>query len=428
MKIQKNNMKNQFTRNTIWLILEKVFQLTLGLFVGIWTARYLGPENFGVLNFGASFITFFTVICSLGLENVIIKYFVDHRKQNNVILFSAIAIRFVTSIISILVLYFIVSLFYNDQKIIIVVITLQSLALIFSSLDTIDFWFQSLLMSRYVVIAKSIARLCVSAWKIYLLISGASLEFFALSSAIEAMILGFLLLIIYFKKNSIKTISFSVKYSKELFSNSYHFILSGLLISVFTQLDKIMLGNLIGQESVGIYSVAANIATLWFMVPLAVINSSRPIILKKRRDSLNLYQRNLKHLYAFIWWIGIFVSLIISIFSDNIISVLYGEKYTEAARPFAVLTWASIFSLLGTARNIWIVSENVSRYVKYFFLIGILVNFILNYIFINLYNILGASIATLIAQFISTIIAPLFFRKTRESTYLMLQALIFKKS
>lgn len=425
MNIVKKFKGNKFTSNTIWLILEKVFQLILGLVVGIWTARYLGPSNYGILNYGASFIAFFSVICSLGLENVIIKYFVDYPKKHNIILFSAITIRFVTSIISVLVIYLIVSITHYDEKLVIAVITLQSLALLFNSLDTIDYWFQSRLMSMYVVIAKSIARLFVSIWKINLLISGASLQFFALSSAIEAMILGVILLVIYFKKNSIH-LSFSGNYSKELLLNSYHFILSGLLVTLFTQMDRIMLGNLIDQESVGVYSVASTIATLWYFVPLAVINSARPIILKKKQVSISKYQEKLKQLYAFIFWLGLLVSLFITLFSNLIIKTLYGQQYIEAAAPLAILIWASVFSLLGTARNIWIVSEGVNKYTKYYFLIGMLVNFVLNYIFINCFGVVGSAVATLIAQITTTIIAPMLFTKTRGSTYLMSQALLLR--
>ncbi|PFQ37848.1 flippase [Bacillus cereus] len=424
-----NNVKkfkvNKFTSNTIWLILEKIFQLILGLVVGIWTARYLGPSNYGILNYGASFIAFFSVICSLGLENVIIKYFVDYPRKNNVILFSAIIIRFVTSIISILAIYLIVSITHYDEKLVIAVITLQSLALIFNSLDTIDYWFQSRLMSMYVVIAKSVTRFIVSIWKVYLLISNASLQLFALSSSIEAMILGVILLVVYFKKNPVN-FSFSKYYSKELFLNGYHFILSGLLVTIFTQMDRIMLGNLIGQESVGIYSVASNIATLWYFVPLAVINSARPIILKMKQISIVEYQEKLKQLYAFIFWLGLLVSLFITVCSNLIIQTLYGQQYIEAAIPLAILIWASVFSLLGTARNIWIVSEGVNKYTKYYFLIGMFVNFVLNYIFINYFGVVGSAVATLIAQIITTIVAPLFFVKTRESTYLMSQALMLK--
>ncbi|PEN32201.1 flippase [Bacillus toyonensis] len=425
MSIVKKFKVNKFTSNTIWLILEKVFQLILGLVVGIWTARYLGPSNYGMLNYGASFIAFFSVICSLGLENVIIKYFVDYPKKNNIILFSAITIRFVTSIISVLVIYLIVSIIHYDEKLVIAVITLQSLALIFNSIDTIDYWFQSRLMSMYVVIAKSVTRLIVSVWKIYLLISNASLQLFALSSSIEAMILGVILLVVYFKKNPIN-VSFSKGYSKELFLNGYHFILSGLLVTLFTQMDRIMLGNLIGQESVGVYSVASNIATLWYFVPLAVINSARPIILKMKQISIVEYQEKLKQLYAFIFWLGLLVSLFITVLSNLIIKTLYGQQYIEAAIPLAILIWASVFSLLGTARNIWIVSEGVNKYTKYYFLIGMFVNFVLNYIFINLFGVIGSAVATLIAQITTTIVAPLFFTKTRESTYLMSQALILK--
>ncbi|WP_410984293.1 flippase [Bacillus cereus] len=425
MNVAKKIKVNKFTSNTIWLILERVFQLVLGLVVGIWTARYLGPSNYGVLNYGASFVAFFSVICSLGLENVIIKYFVDYPKKNNVILFSAITIRLVVSIISILVIYFIVSITHYNEKIIIAVIMLQSLALIFNSLDTIDYWFQSRLMSMYVVIAKSIARLFASIWKVYLLVSGASLQFFALSGAIEAMVVGIILLVIYFKKNSIH-VSFSRYYSKELLLNSYHFILSGLLVTLFTQMDRIMLGNLIGQESVGVYSVASTIATLWYFVPLAVINSSRPIILKKRQVSIPEYQLSLKRLYSFIFWLGVLVAVFITLFSNVIIKSLYGRQYIEAAIPLAILIWASVFSLLGTARNIWIVSEGVNKYTKYYFLIGMFVNFVLNYIFINLFGVLGSAIATLIAQITTTIMAPMLFKKTKESTYLMSQALILR--
>ncbi|AMR87735.1 flippase [Bacillus thuringiensis] len=424
-----NNVKkfkvNKFTSNTIWLILEKIFQLILGLVVGIWTARYLGPSNYGILNYGASFIAFFSVICSLGLENVIIKYFVDYPRKNNIILFSAIIIRFVTSIISILVICLIVSITHYDEKLVIAVITLQSLALIFNSLDTIDYWFQSRLMSMYVVIAKSVTRFIVSIWKVYLLISNASLQLFALSSSIEAMILGVILLVVYFKKNPIN-FSFSKYYSKELFLNGYHFILSGLLVTLFTQMDRIMLGNLIGQESVGIYSVASNIANLWYFVPLAVINSARPIILKMKQISIVEYQEKLKQLYAFIFWLGLLVSLFITVCSNLIIQTLYGQQYIEAAIPLAILIWASVFSLLGTARNIWIVSEGVNKYTKYYFLIGMFVNFVLNYIFINYFGVVGSAVATLIAQIITTIVAPLFFAKTRESTYLMSQAMMLK--
>ncbi|WP_257144492.1 flippase, partial [Bacillus thuringiensis] len=427
--LKMNNVKkfkvNKFTSNTIWLILEKIFQLILGLVVGIWTARYLGPSNYGILNYGASFIAFFSVICSLGLENVIIKYFVDYPRKNNIILFSAIIIRFVTSIISILVICLIVSITHYDEKLVIAVITLQSLALIFNSLDTIDYWFQSRLMSMYVVIAKSVTRFIVSIWKVYLLISNASLQLFALSSSIEAMILGVILLVVYFKKNPIN-FSFSKYYSKELFLNGYHFILSGLLVTLFTQMDRIMLGNLIGQESVGIYSVASNIATLWYFVPLAVINSARPIILKMKQISIVEYQEKLKQLYAFIFWLGLLVSLFITVCSNLIIQTLYGQQYIEAAIPLAILIWASVFSLLGTARNIWIVSEGVNKYTKYYFLIGMFVNFVLNYIFINYFGVVGSAVATLIAQIITTIVAPLFFAKTRESTYLMSQAMMLK--
>src|SRR5690606_1863501 len=133
--------------------------------VGIWMARYLGPENLGIINYGVSLIAFFTVICNLGIENVIIKDFINDKKNKGNILFSTIIIRFLVSVISIFTIFLIVSIIHYNEELIITIIVLQSLSLIFRSLDTIDYWFQSELASKYTVMAKTLARTVVSAWK-----------------------------------------------------------------------------------------------------------------------------------------------------------------------------------------------------------------------------------------------------------------------
>ena len=55
--------------------------MLLSLVVGVLTARYLGPGNYGLVNYGAAYVGFFSSLCTLGINNVIVKDFIDHPDE-----------------------------------------------------------------------------------------------------------------------------------------------------------------------------------------------------------------------------------------------------------------------------------------------------------------------------------------------------------
>ena len=64
---------NKELNNASWLIAGKVIQMSLSLLIGVWTARYLGPGNYGTINYANSYVAFFMAFCTLGINSVIIK-------------------------------------------------------------------------------------------------------------------------------------------------------------------------------------------------------------------------------------------------------------------------------------------------------------------------------------------------------------------
>lgn len=58
--LKSNQGFMKYFKNTSWFLLEKILRLTVGLFVGILVARYLGPEKFGLFSYAQSFVGFFT--------------------------------------------------------------------------------------------------------------------------------------------------------------------------------------------------------------------------------------------------------------------------------------------------------------------------------------------------------------------------------
>ena len=421
----KSLRKRNVAKNAMWMISERIIQMIISLFVGVISARYLGPENYGTLNYGLALVTLFSSIAKLGLESIIVKEYISNKDKNGLIMGSALLLRMISGLLSIVTIMIYISIFNPNDHVIFITTLLQSLILIFEVFDLIDFWFQSQLKSKYVAIAKTIAYIVMSVYKIILLVLGKSVEWFAFATSLEYIVILIILSIMYYKNGGQK-LKVSLKLGANLLKQSYHFIISGLLVTIYTQMDKIMIGHYIDQTQVGLYSAATAISSMWGFIPNAIINSMRPTIYDAKEKNEELYLRRLKQLYAIVFWCGAFFALGITIFSKLIVEILYGQEYLGATIPLIILSWSTIFAYLATARGVWVVCENKNKYTKRYVFWGAIVNLILNAILIPTIGICGAAIATLIAQIIVAMLAPAFYKDTKASVRHMLDAIFLK--
>lgn len=422
--IFKKIFSNKVAGNTIWIISERVVQMIISIIVGALSARYLGPSNYGLLNYGAAFVTFFSCIAKLGLDSIIVKEIIDNNENEGTIIGTSIVMRMISSIISIIIMVSLISILKPSDNVIILLSFLQSLSIIFQIYEIIDCWFQSKLKSKYVSIAKIIAYLVVSVYKIFLLVTEKSVVWFAVSMSLDYFIILIILLIMY-KKNKGQKFVVSKEKAKYLLKNSYHFIISGLVVIMYSQMDKIMIGNMIDEFQLGLYSAASTICGYMGFVPEAIINSFRPIIYEAKKNNKK-YLEKLKMLYFIVFWLGIMFCIFVTIFSKSIILILYGEEYISAQITLIIAVWYTAFAYLGSARSIWIVSEKKNKYVKKYVIIGGIINLLLNLSLIPSLGINGAAIATLISQIVVALIAPLFYKETRVSTKIIIEGIFLK--
>lgn len=416
---------NKFFSNTIWLVGGRIFQLLLSLIIGRITAQYLGPSNYGIIEYTSSYVAFFTAICTLGFTNTVVKELMDRPGKQGDTLGTMMFFRICSSIISSVMLVCLIYVIDKGDWIIVCVGFLQSLTLIFQSFDIISYWYQSNLESKVSVKIQTYAYLIMAFYKIVILILQKDVIWFAFTTALENLAIAILLLISYYLRKGQK-LTISLSHGKAMLRRSYQFILSGLISTVYAQMDRIMLKQMLNEAIVGLYSAAMNISGIWNFVLLALVNSAQPIIIaSKERDEV-LYIKQLKRLYAAIIWIGIVVTGGICLFAKQLIWILYGTRYLDAANTLKISSWYTIFAMLGTARGIWIVCEGKAKYAKYYFTMGAVVNIILNYLLIPYMGSEGAALATLVTQVITAIIAPLCFKETRIHTRYVLEAFFLK--
>lgn len=421
----KRKITNRFIKNTSWLIFEHIFRMALSLVVTGLMARYLGTRNYGLISYGMAYISIFTVICKLGIDSILVNEIIRDRKNTGEIIGTTIFLRLASSILSIFTIYFIVKYLNPDNKTLQMITLIQSISLLFVSFDTVTFWFQSNLQSKYAVVAKSIAFLIVSSWRLILIFIGASVDFFATATIIEAVIIGIFILIFYFRYEGQK-FQISLKRAKHLLEKGYHFIIAGLLITVYTQIDKIMLGQLANESVVGIYTAAMTVSGFWMFIPNAIIESARPMIMAAKYDNEEHYKRRYSQLYSTVIWMGVLASIVITIMSKWIILIIFGSGYLGSSNVLNGLIWSRIFSLIGVTRSIWLISENKIKYQKYFVGTGAILNVMLNLTLIPRYGAVGAAIATVVAEVFSSTVALAFFRETRPLLKIIVDAFFLK--
>lgn len=419
-------MKNRVVHNAGWIIMGRIAQMIISLFVGILSARYLGPGNYGLLNYAGAYTAFFTSICTLGINSVIVKEFIEHSDEQGEALGSALGLRMVSSFVSLLTIIAIVCIVDSGDKTAIYVTALYSISLLFQVFDTINYWFQAQLKSKVTSIIMLAAYTVTSAYRIILLALGKSVLWFAFAVSVDAIVVAVLNLIAY-KKHGGQKLVFTLSKSKAILGKSYHYILSAAMIAIYGQTDKFMLKLMLNETEVGYYSTATTICNIWVFLLAAIIDSMTPTIIEAHSNGdYRTFDKRNRQLYAIVFYVSGIVSTFFVLFGGKVIGILYGSQYLKAAAPLSIITWYTAFSYLGVARNAWIVCENKQKYLKYMYFTAAVFNVVLNYFLIPTYGASGAAFASLLTQIGTSMVIPLFFKGMRPNVKLQAEAIILR--
>lgn len=421
--MEKN--KKRVIANMSWLMGGKIVNMILSFFVSLATARYLGPSNFGSINYVAAYVSFFSSIASLGLSVIVIKEVSSGEEDDNKVIWTGILMRFLTAVASTIAVVAFFAIAKRNDPLLVPIAALESIAILASAFDTFMYWFQGKLLGKYVSIAGVIAYLAMSLYRLYLLANGADILWFAFATSVDTLVLALVLFIFYVKENGFRPV-ISLPLGRKLLKQSYHYLISGLIAILYSKIDQIMLGDMLDKASVGLYSAALTIASLWGMIPSAFIQSVSPILYKNAQTDRGMFLKRLKQSYAGIWFLNVCWSLAISLFSYWVVLLLYGAEYMGARKALIIVVWYSGISSLGSLTQVYLATENKNKYINYFALAGLVTDVALNALLIPHFGITGAAVATLATYCVIHIVMPLVIKDTREAAVLILQGMIFR--
>lgn len=412
-------------QNTAWLMFGSIARMIIQLIVGAISARYLGPTNYGVLNYANAYISLFSIICELGLTISIVNEIVKDEELEGICVGTAIVLRGVTSICSIMLLQVITHIVDAGDSMVHNVTLIRSIGLFFEAFYTISFWYHAKLRAKYTTIFELVAYALSAAYKVIILILGKNIYWFAAAATIDSIVIAIMFLVGY-SKHSSRRLRFSFSMGKRLLITGIPFIFSGIMVYIYGQTDRIMIGKMLTQTDVGLYSCASSIGTMIGFIPQAIMNSGKTVIMTAKKESYLSYEKNMRYTMAAVLWTMNAYALFIILFGKYMILILFGEEYIASLSTLNILIWSYGLSYVGTLRNVWLICENKKHYATIFSTIGAITNVLMNLLFIPIFGIGGAAIATVITQMITTFVMPFVLRETRRFAQLLLQALFLR--
>lgn len=395
--------------NITWLSFDKIVRLGVGLFVGVWVARYLGPELFGQFSFALAFVALFSPLASLGLDAIAVREIVRSPEENAVTMGTCFALRIGGSMAALIAAVVSILLLRPTEQFTLLLVMIAAAALVFQAFDVIDFWFQARVQSKFVVYAKNAAFLLVAAAKIGLILGGAGVLAFAWMVLAEMMLSAAGLVFVYSRQRQ-RIFDWKPKWlrAKELLRESWPLLLAGVSVVLYMRMDQVMIGSMLNDAEVGKYSVAVKLVEIWYFIPSAIAASVFPALIKARQENEEFYRRRLQLFYDFMSAIAFGIAFIAFVFSDQIITLLYGREFAEAAPILAVYAWATIPVFLGVASGQHLVVENRTRVSLYRTAIGGLLNVVLNFLLIPKIGTMGAAVASLCSYTAATFVVAVF--------------------
>lgn len=421
-RLTKRKDLQQVMLNSFWLLGDRLLRLGVGFLVSLQVTNYLGTDQYGLMSACMAFAALFSPLTHLGLDSILVRELVSEKHDSRVLLGTGFGIKFMGSSMAML-LGLAAGFFYFQGNTRDLFISFWSLVtFLVLSLDVIDLLYQSQMKSKYTVYAKNASFLIGSGFRLWFLYLQAPLLWFVIVQFAEFALAMCIALFIYWRRGgSIFQWKFSWPLARVLVRESWVVALSGFVILLYMRIDTVMLKSLVGASETGIYNAAVRLSEVWYFVPLAIISSVMPAILKAYNENPELADAKMQRLLDTMTGVALLAGTAVSLTAHYIIKI-YKEPFWPAADILVVHIWAGLFVAVGSACSHYLIMKKLSHVNLYRTTAGALANIALNFWLIPLYGGLGAAIATLISYSISDYFSNLFNASTRPLFGMIMQS------
>jgi len=411
--------------NASWMMAERLLHIGVGFLTAVLLARYLGPEQFGILSYAISMTAIFASAGHMGLAGLVVREVVKQPDKVPETLGTTFLLK-LTGMTLGFILILIYSLLFEEIGgtefwMLLIVVS----AIFFQTFDVVEYWFQSQVQAKYPAIAKSSAILLSAGLKLLLVFSGAGVVAFAFAHTAQFMLAAVILAILYKGTTTVSVMSWKASFAKakELLSQGWIIYVGSIFAVIYMKIDQVMLKWMVGAEEVGVYAVAAQLSEAWYFLPTAIVASFFPKLIKLHAADTTRFNQRFQQLFDVLFILAIAVAVLVTLVAGPLISLLFGAEYQNSASILTIHIWGGVFIFMRALFSRWILIEGALMFSLITQGLGALANIGLNLLLIPHYGGEGAAMATLISYAIASYAALLVHKKTRPVFYMMTRSI-----
>lgn len=386
----------KYFRNAQWITISRVSMMFFSLFTTMIVARLLGPVSFGALNYTMSIVGLFSILASLGIDNVVYKEVTKHKEDRLAIFGSALFLKIITGLFAFLCVLILLAL-TNETAYIKKVAIVFSLSFLTQPIILLSYDFLKDSEAKYVTITQIITMLISNLSKIAVVYFFNSLVGFVAILVLENIISGFLYLvqIKVIKKRSLR-FTVSKKYLTYIFSFSLPLILFSAFSEIYARIDQIMLKHYLDVHAVGLYAAAVRLTEIWYVIPNILMGALFPAFINSHENTEE-YDKRFKIFAFLLAALSILISFITLLFGSFFTKIIYGSSFAATSPILSIY----IFSLFGSFLS-FIIYQDLLIKNRLFLIVFIpiftaFLNIELNIYLIPAYGSTGAAIATVVS-------------------------------
>ncbi len=427
-RIESRDYLQNVISNTGWQFADNIVRMGVGLLIGIWVARYLGPAQFGLLSFALAFVALFSPLASLGLDDIVVRNLVRDPTTRDESLGTAFVLKLIGGGASFVAATAVIFVLRPDDDLSRWLVAIIAAGAVFQAFNVIDFWFNSQVQAKYLAIAKSIAFLICAVIKVTLIIGGAPLIAFAWVGTFEILV-GAVAIVLAYRSRGLNPRHWKCSWNtaKSLLKDSWPLILSCIVIMIYLRIDQVMLGEMVGSEAVGVYSVAVRLTEVWLFIPTAIYWSVLPSLVEARQTGEELFYGRLQKYYNLMALSAYVIAIPIMLLAKWLVLSLFGSPYEEAGLMLAVMIWANLFTFLELARSAFFNVMNWNRIYFVTLALGAALNVGLNWLLIPRYGGLGAAVATCASYWFAAHGSCFLYKPLHKTAFMLTRAIIYPK-
>ena len=413
-------------RNAGWLLVDKLLRFIGGAVIGIVVARFLGPEQFGKLNFAQAWVGMFAGIAWLGVGDSVIRDLVQRPEMESRIIGTAWRLRLVGSMIALLLaLTLYIALGHGSADGIAMVLVLGLAVLVLEPTSVSVLWLQAHRQLKPVSIARMIGYAVHQGWRLIAVLAGLGIVAIAAGALVEAMITSAMLLYAYSKTSAPRLRgTWDAGEARRILKQGTPIMIGALLGTMFLRIDQVILGQVSGNHELGIYSAAARLSEVWWVLPSLIMQSIAPRLFYAQSLDESTLRYRLTMTSCVLFYTALLAATLTTLFADQLVPFLLGEKYQASASVLVIHTWIAVFVFLDAAAYQYLISRDLQRFIMVRAGIALLINAGAAILLAPEYGARGVAAGALLAYFFTAVVAYLFSAKTRVIVVCQLRALV----